>query len=115
MKITHQDRRETAVLTLKGDLTGDSAERLRRAALERIDARARDFVLDLGGIDAIDSQGLEALLWIQDQCADRLGQVRLAAAGEVVADVLKITRLAGRLENHPDVDAAIQSLDVHHA
>lgn len=114
MKISHQDQQEMTVLTLKGELTGDEADRLRRAALERIDARVRDFVLDVSELEAIDSQGLETLLWLQDQCAERLGQIRLAAGPDMLAEVLKITRLAGRFEAHPDVESAIQSLGVHH-
>ena len=114
MKLTHQDEREMTVLTLKGDLTGDESDRLRRAALERIDARIRDFVLDVSGLEAIDSAGLETLIWLQDQCAERLGQVRLAAGPEMLDDVLKITRLAGRFEAHADVESAIHSLGVHH-
>jgi len=110
MKLTHEDQHELTVLTLKGELTGGEPDRLRRAAIERLDARVRDFVLDLEGLDGIDSQGLESLLWLQDQCADRLGQVRLASCPQHVRDVLRITRIASRFECHDDVGAAVQSL-----
>ncbi|MEM7626851.1 MAG: STAS domain-containing protein [Planctomycetota bacterium] len=115
MKITHQDQHEMTVLTLKGELTGDESDRLRRVALERMDARVRDFVLDVRELDAIDSQGLETFVWLQDQCAERLGQIRLAGGTDALADVLKITRLAARFESHADPDSAVHSLGVHHA
>lgn len=114
MKITHEDQHEMTVMTLKGELTGDEADRLRRAVLERMDSRIRDFVLEVSELDTIDSQGLEAFLWLQDQCAERLGQVRLAGSGGTLTDILKATRLASRFESQPDVESAIQSLGVHH-
>lgn len=110
MKIAHEDREQLSVMSLKGDLVGEEANRFRRATIERMDAEARDFVIDLGAMDAIDSQGLEALLWLQDRCAERLGQVRLAACRAHVLTILEMTRLAGRLETHDDTDAAIRSL-----
>ena len=112
MKITYEDQYELSVITLKGELIGPAGDLLRRAAIERIDARIRDFVIDLSGINAIDSQGLESLIWLQEQCVDRLGQVRLAACPSFVGDILKITRLAGRFECHDLVENAVQSLGV---
>lgn len=110
MKMTHQDQHELTVMSLKGEFNGDEPDRFRRVALERIDARIRDFVLDLDGLEAVDSQGLEALLWLQDQCADHLGQVRLARCPEYVHTVLRATRLDRRFECHADIDAAVRSL-----
>lgn len=110
MKIAHEDQKELTVLTLKGELTNDEPDRFRRVAIERLDARVRDFVLDLEGLDGVDSQGLESLLWLQEQCDERLGQVRLAGCPPHVEDVLRMTRLDGRFQCHGDVETAIQSL-----
>ena len=114
MKLTHEDQHELTVMSLKGELINDEPDRFRRAALERMDANVRDFVLDLEPLEGIDSQGIEALLWLQEQASERLGQVRLAACPEFFSDVLKVTRLAGRFECHADIDQAVQSLGVHH-
>lgn len=110
MKLSHEDQHELTVLTLKGDLASDETDRFRRAALERIDARTRDFVLDLESLDGVDSQGLESLLWLQEQCEERLGQVRLAGCQDHIHEVLKMTRLDNRFECCDDVESAIQSL-----
>ncbi|MEM9420084.1 MAG: STAS domain-containing protein [Planctomycetota bacterium] len=110
MKLSHDDQHELTVLTLQGELASDETDRFRRAALERIDARIRDFVLDLNGLEGIDSQGLESLLWLQEQCDERLGQVRLAGCQEHVSTVLKMTRLDNRFECCEDVESAIESL-----
>lgn len=110
MKLTHEDHHELTVLTLKGELASDESDRFRRAALERMDARVRDFVLDLEELDGVDSQGLESMLWLQEQCDERLGQVRLAACQDHMRDVLKMTRLDVRFECCDDVKTAIESL-----
>jgi len=110
MKLSHEDYDQLTVLAVRGELEGDEADRFRKAALERMDAKVRDFVLDLGEMEHIDSQGLEALLWLQDQCAENLGQVRLACPKPHVRTILHMTRLAGRFDTHDDVDTAIHSL-----
>lgn len=110
MKITHEDQRELTVLTLKGELSKDQADRFRRSAIERMDARVRDFVLNCADLESLDSQGIEALLWLQDQCDERLGQVRLAGCTRHIDNILKITRLDGRFQRHADVPTAIRSL-----
>lgn len=114
MKITYQDQNEISIVTLNGEFTGEDAGRFRRVVLERLENEARDFVLDAEYLEAIDSSGLEAFLWLQDQCAERLGQVRIANPPSIIHDALKATRLDGRLECLPSVDAAVQSLGVHH-
>lgn len=110
MKLSHEDYDRLTVMTVRGDLTVDQVDEFRRAALDRLAAQIRDFVLDIGGMEFVDSKGLEAFLWLQDQCAERLGQIRFATPTETVAKIFEITRLAPRLDCHADVDSAIKSL-----
>ena len=110
MKISHDDRDHLTVMSLRGELVGEEANRFRKAAIERMDANVRDFVVDLSALDRVDSQGLESLLWLQDQVVERLGQVRLAGCTEPMRRVLMMTRLNERLEAADDTDAAIRSL-----
>jgi stage II sporulation protein AA (anti-sigma F factor antagonist) len=110
MKLSHEDYDQLTVMSVKGDLTSERTEEFRKAITDRLEAKIRDFVLDLKGMEFVDSKGLESLLWAQEQCGERLGQVRLAAATDSVAKILEITRLAPRFDCHPDVDSAIKSL-----
>ena len=111
MNIAHRDHQHVTVLTLKGEMVRESAERFRRAALDRVDAGIRDFVIDGQALEAVDSPALEALLWLQEQANERLGQVRLAACPPFLTDVLTMTRLNHRLQHLPTVDQAVQSLE----
>lgn len=110
MQVTCDDREALTVIAIRGELVAEHAERLRHALVERIDRNVRDFVIDLAEAPFVDSRGFETLLWLQDECVERLGQVRLAACREDVLKALEITRLSGRLECEPDVAAAVASL-----
>ncbi|MGB0767332.1 MAG: STAS domain-containing protein [Phycisphaeraceae bacterium] len=110
MKISYEDKGPVTVLSISGDLSVDESARFQRETLQRLDQNVRDFVLDLESLEFIDSRGLESLLWLQDKCAELLGQVRLAGCPEHIRKVLEVTRLNSRFDCHPDVDAAVDSL-----
>lgn len=110
MKATFDDYDHLTVMKMHGDLTADQTDQFRKAAEERMAQQVRDFVLDLGETEFVDSQGLEAMLWLQERCAEQLGQVRIAAPTENVSRILDVTRLRGRFDCHDDVDVAMKSL-----
>jgi anti-anti-sigma factor len=112
MKLTHEDLGQLSVLTLKGEFTGDHAGAFQRAVDERLAGQVRDFVVNVADLEFIDSVGLEALLKLQDTCADLLGQVRLAGVKGNIEQILRITRLTPRFDAHPTVDAAVKSLRI---
>ncbi len=110
MKLTPTDHAHLSVLAIKGDLTSESIDTLRQAVTERLQKQVHDFVVDLKESEFIDSKGLETLLWMQQMCDERLGQVRLSHACENVRTILNVTRLASRLACHEHTEAAIKSL-----
>ena len=111
MKITCQHHDQKAVLTLRGELTTEEVDQFRKAMLEQMNEKTRDFVLDMSQVQFIDSQGLESLLWLQDQCLEKLGQVRLAACPDNVKTILRITRLNDTIQSHKNIPDAIKSLE----
>ncbi len=83
----------------------------RKAAEDLIDHRQIvDFVIDLEKSSFIDSEGLEALLWIKRKCEDLFGQLKLAAADENVKKILEITRLSHCFESANDVPTALKTM-----
>lgn len=111
MKLTSDDQNQLSVLRLKGEFADDDGEKLRQAVRERLDAgTVHDLVLDLTELQFIDSDGLEAMLWVQERCSEKLGQMRLAACPENVTTILEMTRLADQFPRHDDVESAIRSL-----
>ena len=110
MKLSHEVYDQFTVLKIHGDLTAEHVESVRKLTTERLGKSARDFVLDVTETEFIDSKGLETLLWLQEECGQHLGQVRLAGATANVEKILQVTRLARRLDRHESVDAAVKSL-----
>jgi anti-sigma B factor antagonist len=110
LKLSCEDYDQLSVMALNGELTAETVDPFQKLAKERIEKSTRDFVLDVTGMEFIDSRGLEALLWLQETVGENLGQVRLAAVQDNVRKILEMTRLAARFDAHPDVDSAIRSL-----
>ena len=110
MKLSYEDHASVTVLTVSGELTADSADAFRRTCQDRFDAGIRDIVLDLEHLTLIDSAGLELLLWIIDEAANRSGQCRLVNPDETVRKIFEVTRLDRRFAVHESVEAAAKSL-----
>ncbi len=111
MKLTHEDYDQMTVFTCKGEFVGeDAVSGFRTLAKDRLAHRTRDVVVDLSQVDTVDSKGLEAMLWLQDLCTEKLGQVRLAGVNETISQILQITRLSARFDSHGSLDDAIKSL-----
>lgn len=110
MKLTCEERGQVVVMRPNGDLTLDGVDGFRKAAKERLEAHVRDFVIDGDGMDFIDSQGLETLLWLQEAASEQLGQVRLARFTDNARKILELTRLSMRFESHTNVEEALANL-----
>lgn len=112
MKLISEEHDQMVILKIQGEVTEEHAEDLFNDVQGRLAGQVRDFVFDLSETEFIDSVGLETLLTIQENATEKLGQVRLAALGENVNEILRITRLASRIERHATVDDAIKSLRI---
>jgi len=100
----------TAVFRLTGRMT--LGMRLREIESKISDA-ANDgverLILDLSGIDYLDSAGLGVLMILYGNMKIRGGQLRLVAPGAKVLDVLKLTHTDSILPIDPNLEAALAS------
>ena len=110
MKLKHENYDEITLISVQGDMTADELQPFTQFAEQCLDDSTRDFVIDIAEMGFIDSKGLETLIWLQEQAAEQLGQVRLAQPSETVAKILEITRLEHQFDTHDTVDDAIKSL-----
>jgi anti-sigma B factor antagonist len=97
-----------AVVALRGELDVADAASV-AAALIAVAARARELIVDLAGLEFIDSSGLAALVLARKQARQAGGDLLLAAPQAQVLRVLAITRLAGVFAIHASVDQATGS------
>ena len=100
----------TAVFRLTGRMT--LGMRLREIEAKISDV-ANDgihkLVLDLSGIDFLDSAGLGALMILYGNMKVRGGQLRLVAPGAKVLDVLKLTRTDSILAIDTNLETALEA------
>lgn len=110
MKLSYEDHNVITVMTISGELTADQSDSFRRACQDRLNSGVRDVVLDMEYLTLLDSAGLESLLWLLDETADRNGQVRLVKPDETVRKIFQLTRLDRRFGVHDTIESAAKSL-----
>lgn len=112
MKLSYEDHDAISVLTVSGELTADQTDAFRRSCTDRLapETGVRDIVLDLEHMTLIDSAGLELLLWLSEELADRSGQLRLVKPDEMISQILSVTRLDRRFNIHSSIESAAKSL-----
>jgi anti-sigma B factor antagonist len=108
---TQVERRDGAgvpVLAVHGELDFDGAPSLRLALIEAIDENpGRRVVVDLEGVDFIDSAGLGVLVGGLKRVRAADGELVLVATGRSVVRVLELTGLTRVFEIHPSRAAAL--------
>jgi anti-sigma B factor antagonist len=93
------------VVGLRGELDVAVAVRV-VAELSVVAARERDIIVDLTGLEFIDSSGLAALVRVRRQARHAGGDLTLAAPQQQVLRVLTLTRLIDVFSVHASVDEA---------
>lgn len=110
MNIRSEDYDHVSVLSITGEFNSESTDQFRRQISERLERKVRFFVIDLQQTTFVDSKGLESLVWVQEQCDERLGTVRLCNPDEACKKILQITRLDGRFDVFADVTEAVKTM-----
>lgn len=103
--VTSHDTK-TAVINMTGQLSAMSTADLKEAVTAILDGGQNHILLELSGVDFIDSSGLGAV--IGGLKAARLvgGDLRLVAPGTQVTMILRLTNLDQILPVYPSVHAA---------
>jgi anti-sigma B factor antagonist len=99
------ERGGLTVAVLRGELDVADAASV-AAALSAAAERARVVIVDLAGLEFMDSSGAAALAKAARHARQGGGDLRLAAAQQQVLRVLAITRLGGSFSLHAGVDEA---------
>jgi anti-sigma B factor antagonist len=110
VKVSYEDYEDLSIVTVSGELTADDDDAFRRTFGERLESGTRHLILDLEFLEQIDSAGLEALLWLQEQANRHQGQLRLVKVDDHVLKILQITRLDRRFELCNKVEIAVRSV-----
>ena len=96
------------ILTVTGEIDMATAPRFRQRLLAVIGAGAQNVVIDITGVDFIDSTGLGVLMGGAKRVRGAGGDIRLVMAGARLADLIELTRLDRVLDVYESVSAAIE-------
>jgi len=96
------------VVTLRGELDVTDAASV-ATALAAVAARDRELIIDLAGLDFIDSSGLAALARARKHARQAGGDLLLAAPQRQVLRILTLTRLTDVFSVHAGVQEAAGS------
>ena len=98
----------TAVFRLTGRMTlGMRLREIESTISDAAENGVERLILDLSGIEFIDSAGLGALMILYGNMKVRGGQLRLVAPGPKVLEVLKLTHTDAILPVDPNLEAAL--------
>ena len=110
MNVKCEDYDHVSVVAVSGEFNTDATETFRAQIQQRLEKKVRFFVIDLQQTTFIDSKGLESLLWVQEQCDEQLGTVRLCNPDESCKKILQVTRLDSRFDVFADVAEAVKTM-----
>jgi anti-sigma B factor antagonist len=100
----------TAIFRLTGRMTlGMRLREIESKISDAADDGVERLILDLSGIDYLDSAGLGVLMILYGNMKIRGGQLRLVAPGAKVLDVLKLTHTDSILYIDENLEAALAS------
>ena len=92
MPIKCEEYSQVCVIEVQGDFLADAAGQSKKSLEEHIEQRQIvDFVVDFQKCGFIDSDGLEAILWMKRRCEDLFGRLKLVNLDENCKKILEIT------------------------
>jgi anti-sigma B factor antagonist len=96
-----------AVLVVTGELELATAPRLRQAVVSLVGEGHAHIVLDLSGVDFVDSLGLGVIVSALKRARSHGGELVVAGTVPRVRELFELTRLDEIIELHPDSAAAL--------
>ena len=110
MKLTDRVQDGVVVLEPKGKIMGGpDASLLKDKLMEYIDKDQKRIVIDLSGVDWMNSTGLGILISGYSTLRNHDGRLKLANVTEKIQSLLVITKLVSVFESHDSVAEAIKS------
>ncbi len=110
MQIKEKIENNVAVLTFKGDLLGEPDTTTVREKIRSLVAdEVRHVIVDLGGVNYMNSSGLGTLISSLTTMKNAGGDLRLARIGDKVQNLFIITQLIKVFDTYETVERALAS------
>jgi len=112
MKITNREVDHVTILDINGRIVlGNETETLRSAVRELVGKSKKKIILNLAGVDYIDSSGVGELVASFTAVRNSGGELKLLNLTQKVQDVLNVTKLYTVFDVKDDEFKAVKSFD----
>lgn len=98
------------VVVVSGDVDRAVAPRFRRFLLAALDSADRGTIVDLSGVELIDSSGLGALLFAFERATAGDRPFVLVFEDELLHRVFRVSGFARLYDIYPDVESAVDGI-----
>lgn len=110
MKLTTEKKGDVLIFALKGKIMGGPESAQFHEQLKQAIARGeRKVILDLGGVEWMNSSGLGLLISGFTTLRNSGGEMKLARSTDKIQSLLVITKLNTVFEAHDTIEAALKS------
>lgn len=110
MQIKEKMEDNVAVITLKGDLLGEpDTTTIREKIHSLVNDDVKRVVIDLGGVNYMNSSGLGTLISVLTTMRNASGELRLARVEGKVQNLFIMTQLVKVFDTYETVDRALAS------
>jgi anti-sigma B factor antagonist len=110
VRIRHLD--QVALVHVSGHLTNFEVGALRESIQSLTRAGRKNIVLNLNGLQYLDSSGIGELARIQASVLQQQGSLKVVGLTAQVNEILRITHLSKLFQEFPDEQSAMQSFSV---
>ena len=110
MSITVKENYNAAIIVLKGKLMGGPlSSEMEQTLHNLLDKGMKNVVVDLGGVNFINSSGMGILIGGLTSMRKKGGDLKLANISNKIEGLLSITKLNQIFEQHDSVEKAVKS------
>lgn len=92
MKLSVRKEGSSVHIAVSGHMYVEDASQLREKALESLGNDGRNVVVDMSGLEYIDSSGMGVLISIHKRCVQRGGSVTIRGLHGTVQELFELTR-----------------------
>lgn len=108
MQLKEKVEGDVAVITLKGDLLGEpDTSTLREKIHSLVNDEMKKIIIDLGGVNYMNSSGLGALISSLTTMRNAGGDLKLARVGGKVQNLFVMTQLVKVFDTYESVERAL--------
>ncbi len=110
MDVAIKNDGRAAILEVQGEVDLYSSPKMREALVGLTDGRSPAVLVDLSGVQYMDSSGVATLVEGLQRTREYGGQFKLAGLAPAIRDVFRFARLEKVFEIYEDTQAALRAL-----